>query len=99
VTRLLALQLRNQSLTLSTGNKILSSPQHQKWLWGPSCLLSGGYWGLFPLKESNHCEAVHPPVFKVEVKNVYSYISTPFYIFMVLRLIKRRMALLLAFLS
>jgi hypothetical protein len=35
-------------------------------------------------------EANHPPPFNTEIKNTWSYISTPLYVFMAWYLVKRR---------
>jgi len=28
--------------------RFFSSPQHSDWLWGPTCFLINGVWGLLP---------------------------------------------------
>jgi len=53
---------------------LLSRPDR---LWGPLSLLSSGYRGLFlEVKRLVH-EADHSPRSSAEVKNVWSYTSTP----------------------
>jgi hypothetical protein len=60
-------------------------------LWGPPCLLSNGYWGLFPrgysgrgMKLTTHLHLVPGS------KNAWSYTSIPQYIFMAWCLVKQR---------
>jgi hypothetical protein len=63
------------------GARILISPCRPNRLWGPSSLLSNGYWGLFPGGKSAGAWS-WPLTTNAEVKKMWVYISTPSYVFM-----------------
>ena len=46
-------------------------------LWGPPGLLFNGHWGLFPGVKQPGCAVNHSPPSSAEVKNGWSYTSTP----------------------
>ena len=54
-----------------------SSPYYPDWLWGLPSLLFGGYQGSFPGVKQLGCDFNHVPTFSAEVKNEWSYASTP----------------------
>jgi hypothetical protein len=47
-----------------------------KW-WAPPSFLQNEYWGLFPVAKAAGREADHSPPSSAEVKNAWSYTSTP----------------------
>jgi hypothetical protein len=59
------------------GSRIFSSLCHPDWLWGPSNLLSKGYWGCFPGGKQPGREADHSPPTSAQVKKTWIYTSTP----------------------
>jgi hypothetical protein len=69
--------------SLGRGWEFFSSPPRPDRLWGPPSLLYNGYQGLFHWEVMRlGCEADHSPPCSAEVKNAWSYISTPQYAFM-----------------
>jgi hypothetical protein len=57
---------------------ILNKRFHPARLWGPPSLLSNGYEGAVPLRVKRlQREAGHSPPSSAEVKNAWSYTSTP----------------------
>jgi hypothetical protein len=74
---------RGVRVRFPVGSRIFSSPSRPDLFWGPSNLLSNGYWGLFTrgLKRPE-CEADHSPPSRAEVKRMWIYTSTPPYAFM-----------------
>jgi hypothetical protein len=73
----------------SEGN-FFSSPPRSDRLWSPASLLSKGYWGPFPRLKRPGREADHSLPSSVEVKNAWSYTSTPQYVFMEWYLVKHK---------
>jgi hypothetical protein len=71
------------------GWQFFSTPPCPNWLWNPSRLLSNGYQGLFPWLEADHS-----PPSSAELKNEWSYISTPQYAFMALCSVKAQAEIL-----
>jgi len=68
-----------------------SSPPRPDRLWGSTYLLSNGKFDVLSLRlKRPGREADHLPPYSVEVKNAWSYTSTPPYIFMAWCLIKHR---------
>jgi hypothetical protein len=69
-----------------------SSPPCPDWLWGPSSPLSKGMEGgaLSPEVKRSGRESDHSPPSSAEVKNAWSYTSTPQYAFMAYYLVKNR---------
>jgi hypothetical protein len=57
--------------------EIFPSPPHPDRFWGPPSLLSNRNQGLFPGVKSPGREGDYSPLSSAEVKNVWSYISTP----------------------
>jgi hypothetical protein len=80
-------RLDNQGPIPSRGR----SPSCPDWCWGPPSLLSNGYQGALSsgVKQLGH-EADHSPPSSAKVKNMWHYISTPQYIFMVWCSVKHR---------
>jgi hypothetical protein len=62
--------------------EFFSSTSNPDRLWGSPCLLPNGYGGLFPLGVKRPgSEADHSPPSSTEVKNAWSYTSTPQHVF------------------
>jgi len=82
MTRLCARRPRNCSVSIR--GKRVSSPKHPGHLWGPTCLLFGGYSGisLWGLKQPR-CEADHKLPPSGEVYHTWSYNYTPQNVFLV----------------
>jgi hypothetical protein len=60
------------------GSEFFSSPPRPDRLWGPPILLSNGYKGFFFLGlRRPGCGALHSSPSSAEVKNAWSYTSTP----------------------
>jgi hypothetical protein len=59
------------------GLRIFLSPPRPDRLWGPSSLLSNGYQGPFPWGKRPRHEVDHSPQPSAEVKNAWSYTSSP----------------------
>jgi hypothetical protein len=57
--------------------RILSSPKHSIWLWGPPSALYNHYWGSFPWVKRPGCKITHSPPSSVNVKSEWSHISVP----------------------
>jgi hypothetical protein len=70
------------------GKKFSSLSPHPDWLWGSPNLLLDAYQGLsLGVKWLEH-ESDHSPPSSAEVKNAWSYTSTPPYVFMAWCLVK-----------
>jgi hypothetical protein len=70
--------------------QVLYFPKRTDRLWGPPSVLSNGYRGApSPEVKQSGRKADHSPPFSAEV-NVWSYISTPLYVFMTCCLINHR---------
>jgi hypothetical protein len=70
--------------SLGRGWEFLSPPPCLDRLWGPTSILYNGYQGggiSLGVKQPGR-EADHSPPFSAEVKNAWSYTSTPQYAFM-----------------
>jgi hypothetical protein len=69
--------------SLGRGWEFSSSLPRPDWVWGPPSLLSSGYQGALSLrvKQSGH-EGDNARPSSVEVRNAWSYTSTPQYAFM-----------------
>jgi hypothetical protein len=72
---------------------LFSSPPRQDRLWDPPSLLSKGYRGFFPRGKLAEREADHSPISSPDVEDVWSYTSTPPYIFMKWCVVKHRISL------
>jgi hypothetical protein len=57
--------------------KLLSTPNRPDQLWGPSSLQGNKYRGSFPGVERPGRDVDHPPPTSAEVKNEWSYTSSP----------------------
>jgi hypothetical protein len=68
--------------TPGEGRKFFFSPRRPVWLWGSPGPLFSGYRGSFVGGERPGHVADHSPSSRVEVKNRWSYNSTPPYAFM-----------------
>ena len=60
-----------------TGNIYFSSPKYPDRLWGPSGFLFNGRRGSFPVIWRPACDAEHSLPSSADVKNEWSYTSTP----------------------
>jgi hypothetical protein len=72
---------RGVGVQVPVGVRIFTSPSLPDRLWGPSNLLSSGYWGLFPRGLSG-LKADYSPPSSAEVKKLWIYTSAPPYAFM-----------------
>jgi len=62
-----------------SGKRFLSSPKYPDRLWGPPSLLFNRYRGSVPAEKRSGRDIDHSPPYSTEVKNEWSYSSTPFY--------------------
>jgi len=73
---------------LPAGAGLFPSPPRPNQLWSPRNCVSNGYWGLFRSKTAgSHID--HSPQSSAEVKNAWSYTSTP-HVFMTWCFVKHR---------
>ena len=69
--------------TLAEGKRFFFSPNRPDRPWGSTSLLHNGYRGtLHSGLQRPEREADHSPPYSAEVKNKYSYNSTPLHVFM-----------------
>jgi hypothetical protein len=59
------------------GIRILSSPKHPNWLWGPPSTLCNHYWDSFPWLKQPGCEIAHSSASSVSIKSEWSCTSVP----------------------
>ena len=83
VIRLQASQSSNHNLITGRGNRLFTSANNPKQIWGKLSFLLIGYCGLFTQQQSSQHSVDCWPPSSIEVKNECSYTSTPSYTFMV----------------
>ena len=76
-TRLLAGPL---GVRIPVGTRDFFHPERSNWLWGPPSNLFNGYYGRFVGIKRPGRFVNHSPKYCAEVKNEWSYTSTPIYI-------------------
>jgi hypothetical protein len=62
---------------LGRSKRFLPSPNRPDWLWDLPSFLSNGYWGFFPGSKAAGAWSWPSPRSNAEVKNEWSYTSTP----------------------
>jgi hypothetical protein len=62
---------------MGNGGTFSSPPPRLDWLWDPLNLLSNGYKGSFPGAKRQKRESDNLPLYSADVKNAWSYTSTP----------------------
>jgi hypothetical protein len=75
--------MNGPSFEIRLGQEIFSSPKRPDRLWGPRSLLLNGYRGSFPGVKRPGSEVDHLPPFSAEIRNGWSYTSTPLHGFVI----------------
>ena len=57
--------------------RVLSSPEHPDWLWGPPSTVCNHYLGSFLWIKQPGCETAHSPPSSVNIKSEWSCTSVP----------------------